>query len=187
MRCSDNWYGRALVAFGLNQRLVATAVGDPDNFIWIQNAAQLVSLVVAPPLGKISDSAGRKQIIVVCALSCLNYSLLKAWMAQFGLVMGALGSVLTGAATSIGMAIGGSAIFGFASPSAYICKILCRLCLGLADLASKVSALVSEILPRRQRGMAQAIFNFAASIGNLVASIGGQAITSIPLIGGRPG
>ncbi|KAL8279780.1 hypothetical protein RQP46_007875 [Phenoliferia psychrophenolica] len=117
--CAYVW---SLVAFGLNQRSVAAAVGDPNNFIWIQNAAQLVSLVVAPPLGKISDAAGRKQI--------------------FGLVCGAVGLVLTGAATSIGMAIGGSAIFGFSSASAYI-----------------LSATVSEILPRRQRGMAQAIFN----------------------------
>ena len=61
---------------------------------------------------------------------------------QFGLTLGALGLVLTGAATTIGMAIAGSAIFGFSSASAYI-----------------LSAVVSEILPRRQRGLVQALFN----------------------------
>ena len=57
---------RGLVAFGLNQRIIAAVVGSPENYVFIQNASNLVSLVVAPPMGRISDNIGRKWLVLVC-------------------------------------------------------------------------------------------------------------------------
>lgn len=84
-----------LVAMGLQGTNIVAAVGGAKSSVWIQNGSTLVSVVIAPPLSRISDFVGRKWIVVTCG------------------AIGALGAALIGGATSMGMAISGGVLAGF--------------------------------------------------------------------------
>lgn len=54
-----------LVVIGLQGQSLAAAVGGAKDLPWVQNSGTLVSVVIAPPLSRISDAVGRKWIVVV--------------------------------------------------------------------------------------------------------------------------
>lgn len=65
-----------LVVIGLQGPALAAAVGGAKDLPWVQNSGTLVSVVIAPPLSRISDAVGRKWIVAVSQLSLLTMPIL---------------------------------------------------------------------------------------------------------------
>ncbi|KAL8279325.1 hypothetical protein RQP46_008362 [Phenoliferia psychrophenolica] len=154
LSCSLGWMSIVwtLVAIGLQQAsLVALVRGDPKNGVWIQNAATTVTVVLSVPIARMSDNIGRKYLILGCQ------------------AIGVIGTFLIGGATSLGMAIAGSCLYGV-----------------MFSIGPLLYAIPAEILPRRYRGIANCCANFGSTSGGILAGVAGQRISTFT-VGGVPG
>jgi EmrB/QacA subfamily drug resistance transporter len=131
----------------LDQSIVATALprivsdlGGLEHLSWVVTAYLLTSTASTPLWGKISDLYGRRPIF------------------QTAIVVFLAGSLVAGAASSMGVLIGGRAIQG----------------LGGGGLMALALSIIGDVIPPRERGRYQGYFG--AVFG--VSSVGG------PLLGG---
>ena len=131
----------------LDQSIVGTALprivsdlGGLEHLSWVVTAYLLTSTASTPLWGKISDLYGRRPIF------------------QTAIVVFLVGSLVAGAADSMGVLIGGRAIQG----------------LGAGGLFALALSIIGDVIPPRERGRYQGYFG--AVFG--VSSVGG------PLLGG---
>jgi EmrB/QacA subfamily drug resistance transporter len=131
----------------LDQSIVGTALprivsdlGGLEHLSWVVTAYLLTSTASTPLWGKISDLYGRRPIF------------------QTAIVVFLVGSLVAGAAGSMGMLIGGRAIQG----------------LGAGGLMALALSIIGDVIPPRERGRYQGYFGVVFG----VSSVGG------PLLGG---
>jgi EmrB/QacA subfamily drug resistance transporter len=144
-------FGGLMVAMllpAMNMTLVATALptivgdlGGLSQLSWVITAYLLTSTVVVPLVGKVSDLYGRKPLF------------------QLAIVVFAVGSVLSGMATSMGQLIAFRGLQG----------------VGGGALMALTQAIIGDVVSPRQRGRYQgylgAVFAFASVAGPLLGGL----------------
>ena len=130
-------------------RIIATLNGF-DRYTWVVTAYLLASVTMVPIIGKLSDQFGRKWFLITGASIFL------------------LGSVLSGAATSMNELIAFRALQGLGSG------------IGIA----LVFTVVGDIFPPAERARWQGVFGVVYAVSNLVGpTLGGYLTDHGPLLG----
>lgn len=130
-----------VVGSGAFSRDIATSFNRPTDAVWMSQTLVITVIVLGPFISQGADLWGRKWFL--CGLTGL----------------GAVGSVITGRADSMEMAIGG--------------QVITALSLGNQTL---LYAIASEILPRRFRPGAQAGITGSGGLGAILALLAGSYV-----------
>lgn len=136
-----------LLLAALDQTIVSTALkrivedfNGLEHYSWVVTAYLLTSTAVTPLYGKISDIYGRRHVF------------------QFAIIVFLVGSLLSGAAQSMGQLIAFRAVQG----------------IGAGGLMSMTFAIIGDIIPPRERGRYQGYFG----------AVWGLSSVAGPLLGG---
>ncbi|KAI4603609.1 hypothetical protein KJ359_003425 [Pestalotiopsis sp. 9143b] len=130
-----------LVGAGAQGHTIAAHFNDTTNVVWLTAPIGTLTVVLGPIVSQAADYWGRKWFLVVCTM------------------FGAVGSIIIGRATSMGMLIAGFTVSGVA--------------FGAQPLLHTVT---SEILPRRWRGWGQAVDSISNSLGAVFGLLFGGAL-----------
>ncbi len=137
----------------LDQSIVGTALprivsdlGGLEHLSWVVTAYLLTSTASTPLWGKISDLYGRRP------------------MFQTAIIIFLIGSIVAGAAQSMGMLIGGRAVQG----------------LGGGGLIALALATIGDIIPPRERGKYQGMFGAVFGVSSVAGPLLGGFFTDGP-------
>jgi len=137
----------------LDQSIVGTALprivsdlGGLDHLSWVVTAYLLTSTASTPLWGKISDLYGRRPVF------------------QTAIVVFLAGSVVAGAAGSMGVLIGGRAIQG----------------LGAGGLMALALSIIGDVIPPRERGRYQGYFGVVFGVSSVAGPLLGGWFTDGP-------
>lgn len=137
----------------LDQSIVGTALprivsdlGGLEHLSWVVTAYLLTSTASTPLWGKISDLYGRRP------------------MFQAAIIIFLIGSVISGAATSMGMLIGARAVQG----------------LGGGGLMALALAIIGDVIPPRERGRYQGFFGAVFGVSSVAGPLLGGFFTDGP-------
>lgn len=154
-----------LVVIGLQGPSLAATVGGTKDLPWVQNSGTLVSVVIAPPLSRISDAVGRKWIVVVGIrkrITCFQHLYKSCAPSPTDLyTRRRLGKLPRwslyfdehGVSSFVRLCNQRNANF---STQAIAGGTFCGLLVGMQG---PYSAIVSEVTPRRYRALAQGLLN----------------------------
>ncbi len=140
----------AMAMGSLDQTIVSTALptivgelGGVDHMLWVTTAYVLTSTIVMPIYGKVGDAIGRKPLFIVAVTLFLA------------------GSIVCGAANSMGVLIAGRAIAG----------------LGGGGLMVLSQAIVADIVPARKRALYLNIMGIGWALPMMVGPLLGGLFT----------
>ncbi|KAK5047654.1 hypothetical protein LTR84_006319 [Exophiala bonariae] len=139
-----------IVGTGFLTNTITGAIGGADLGTWLTSSLTIILTALGPCVCQGADLWGRKWLVVV--LNCA----------------GCVGTLVLSRSNTIGMAIGGQVISGFAHASQPV-----------------IHAVASEIIPRRHRPIAQAAINTAAGLGGVGGLLAAGALTSSDPFGFR--
>lgn len=136
-----------LLLAALDQTIVSTALptivadlGGLEHLSWVVTAYILASTIVAPLYGKLGDLYGRRKMVIVSVTIFL------------------LGSILCGAATSMGFLIAARALQGLGGGGLFVLAL----------------SIIADVIPPRDRGKIQGVFAGVFGVSSVIG----------PLIGG---
>lgn len=136
-----------LLLAALDQTIVSTALptivadlGGLDHLSWVVTAYILASTVVAPLYGKLGDLYGRRKMVIIAVSIFL------------------LGSILCGAAQSMGFLIASRALQGLGGGGLFVLAL----------------SIIADVLPPKDRGKIQGVFAGVFGVSSVIG----------PLLGG---
>lgn len=139
-----------IVGTGFLTNTITGAIGGADLGSWLTSVLTIILTALGPLVCQAADLWGRKWLVVV--LNCA----------------GCVGTIILARSNTIGMAIAGQVIAGFAHASQPV-----------------IHAVASEIIPRRHRPIAQAAINTAAGFGGVAGLLAAGALTRTDPFGFR--
>ncbi|KAK5047456.1 hypothetical protein LTR84_006552 [Exophiala bonariae] len=134
--------GYNIVVAGAYGRDVGIELGGEAQSIWLLQSGTIIIAVLSPAISEAADLWGRKWLLV--GLS----------------VLGVIGCVVTGSASSMATALGGQILSGIACASQPL-----------------VHAIPSEVIPRQFRAFAQAGVNISIGLSAVIVLLAGGALT----------
>lgn len=135
---------QSIVGVALPQ--IVSELGGLDHLSWVVTAYLLTSTASTPLWGKISDLYGRRPLF------------------QLAIVTFLVGSLIAGAAQSMGMLIGGRAVQG----------------LGGGGLMALALAIIGDAIPPRERGRYQGFFGAVFGVSSVAGPLLGGFFTDGP-------
>lgn len=150
--------GYNIVVAGAYARQIGFVLGGADKTTWLVQILTIVIAILSPPLSEAADLWGRKWILVL--LSGLGVVSCVPERGTLCLTLLQVGCCITGAASSMGMALVGQVITGIACSSQPLCH-----------------AVPSEVIPRRYRPIAQAGVNVSIATAAVIVLLAGGALT----------
>ncbi|KEF60632.1 uncharacterized protein A1O9_02193 [Exophiala aquamarina CBS 119918] len=134
--------GYNIVVAGAYGRDIGIELGGESQSTWLVQIVTIIIAVLSPPISEAADLWGRKWFLVTLT------------------ALGVVGCVITGAASSMAMALGGQVLSGIACSSQPL-----------------VHAIPSEVIPRRYRAIAQAGVNISIALAAVIVLLAGGALT----------
>ncbi|KAB5511604.1 major facilitator superfamily domain-containing protein [Coniochaeta sp. 2T2.1] len=139
-----------IVSGGQVLSFIARDLGEPSLVGWVVQAPLLMQSALSPLIGRLSDTLGRKYVAAIPPL------------------VAAMGAILSARATSMGMLIGGSVLWGVTLTTAPVLR-----------------AIATEIMPLKYRVYTNASAFAAGAIGGTVGSLAAGALVNASPSGWR--